>query len=126
MTPEPLRYAFAPDSMEEAAHILASAGGAYCFVCRRDPWPAELRYKNLYVCAPCAGLARQRELMNDVTEKEAASGLAAIDRAGEYLASIGKFDLRDLTDAELAQFNAHFIAGLADEMRRLTSESPPF
>lgn len=126
MTDTPIRHKFEPATMEEAEHILAAATGAYCFVCRRQPWPAHLTYKHLAVCAPCASAARQRELMNDVSEAEAAALSVGMDRAGEYLASISKFDLRDLSDAELAAFSAHMLCGYSEAMREAARNSPPF
>lgn len=121
-----IRTSFAPITDAEVTRVFASAFGHQCFVCRRQPWPVGLTYKNLSLCAPCAPLARQRELMNDTTQAEDAAGMSAIDRAGEYLASIDKFDLRDLSDAELQKFNAHFIAGFGDAMREQVSGQPPF
>lgn len=112
--------------MDDAKHILAAAHGAYCIICRRQPWPAHLTYKNLAVCAPCAPAARQGEIMNDVTENEASAGMDAIDAAGSYMAALGKFDLRDLTDDELGEFNRHYIAAFGDSMRERARSSPPF
>lgn len=117
---------FAPQSFEEVAHIFASSFGAQCFLCRRQPWPPGLTFKNLSVCAPCAPFAHQREKMNDTTQAEDDAGMRAIDRAGEYLASIGKFDLRDLTEAELRQFNANWLCAFSEAMREQASEQPPF
>lgn len=123
-----LRPKFEPCTMDEAGHILASAAGAECYVCRREP-QKDVTYKNLAVCARCVTLGLARESMsklNDTTDAEDLAGMAAIDRAGEYLASIDKFDLRDLSDAELKKFNAHFICGFADDMRERVSRQPPF
>lgn len=122
------RPKFAAETFDEAEHILAAAGGAECWVCKRHP-AANLTYKNLAVCLPCAGLGLARESMsklNDTTDAEERAGMAAIDRAGEYLASIGKFDLTTLTDWEMKQFNAHWLNGFSAAMREITSMQPPF
>lgn len=120
------RPVFEAQSFDHAGVLLAAAGGAQCFICRRQPWPATLTYKNLSVCALCAPYARQGEIMNDVSEAEESAGMAAIDKAGEYLASIDKFDLRDLTDDQLKKFNAHFITGFSESLREHARSAPPF
>lgn len=123
---DPIRHSFDPATLEEAAHMLRAAAGAYCFVCRREPLPKHVTYKNLTVCGNHASIAPGRVLMNDVSEREAEAGMAGMDRAGEYLASIGKFDLRDLTDKELHQFNAHWLCGYSERMSEMAAECPPF
>jgi len=125
MTDKPIRHTFEAKSMDDAMHLLRAAQGAYCFVCRRSAWPKGLIYKNLAVCAPCAPFALARELMNDVDETEAAALRVGIDRAGEYLASIEKFDLRDLSDAELDAFSAHMLCGYSEAMSEAAKKSPP-
>lgn len=113
-------------SWDDAAHILNVAAGIQCFVCHREPTPRGLTFENLTVCAACAAVAPGRARMNDITDQEAAAGMDAVDRAGAYLASLDKFDLRDLDDTELAKFNAHFIAGFADSMRLRAGTVAPF
>ena len=125
-TEKPIRHSFEPKTMADAAHILRAAGGAYCFVCRREPTPKHLTYKHLTVCAKCAQSSRQRELMNDVSETEAASLRVGMDRAGEYLASINKFDLRDLSEKELDKFSAHMLCGYSEAMAEAARSAPPF
>lgn len=123
-----LRPKFEPATMEDVSHIAAAAAGVECFVCRREPQPG-LTYKHLAVCVQCAPLGLARESMitlNDTTDAEDAAGMAGIDRAGEYLASIGKFDLRELTEWELKQFNAHWLNGFSADMRERVSMQPPF
>lgn len=123
---DPIRHTLEPQTLDEAAHILRAASGAYCYVCRRQASPEHITWKHLTVCGAHAEIAPMRETMNDVTEQEEAAGMKAIDRAGEYLAGIGKFDLRDLSDEELKQFNAHFICGYSEAMSEAVRTAPPF
>ncbi len=123
---EPPAYRFEPETMDDVVTLMASAAGAQCFVCRRDPWPKDLRYKNLAICAPCAPAARQRELMNDVTDQEMLALRDGIDRGGEYLSTIGKFDLTELSTAESDKFAAHFLCGFSESMRERARDAPPF
>jgi hypothetical protein len=126
MTDEPARHSFEPQTLDEAAHIMRAAQGSYCYVCRREPAPKNLTYKHLAVCGRCASHAPMREAMNDVSETEAAALRVGMDRAGEYLASIGKFDLRDLSDAELDAFSAHMLCGYSEAMAEAARAAPPF
>lgn len=45
------------------------------------------------------------------------ASIEAMDSSGEYLAEIGKFDLRDLCDGELAEFRRRFVVGFEISMR---------
>lgn len=127
MTEKPIRTTFDASSWTDVERTMAAAFGATCWVCRRSPWPRGLTFKNLTICAPCAPLARQREInMNDVDENERSALLDGVDRAGEYLGSIDTFDLRDLQGAELDTFLAHILCGYSESMRKRVGESAPF
>jgi hypothetical protein len=115
------------DSFMEVERALSAAAGATCFVCSREPLPKGLRYRDFTICAPCAPLAPAKAaFMNDTTPQEDAALSKGLDRAGEYLASIDKFDLRDLTDPELTTFSRHFLCGYSEAMRASLDGEAPF
>lgn len=64
--------------------------------------------------------------MNDCTAEEDAALADGLDRAGNYLASVNKFDLRELSDKECREFSRHFLCGYSEAMRLRAAESPPF
>lgn len=114
------------DSFMEAERALSAASGATCFVCARQPFPKGLRYHDFAICAPCAPAAPGRAHMNDTTADEDAGLADGLDRAGSYLASIDKFDLRDLSEKECREFSRNFLCGYAESMRQRSADSPPF
>jgi hypothetical protein len=62
-----------------------------------------------------------------LTRIERQSMLAAGDKAGAYLDSIGKTDLAQLTAEEWEAFLAHAFNAFGDEMRtRIGAEKAPF
>jgi hypothetical protein len=126
VTDTPIRTTFEAKSHDDVERLLASAFGATCWVCRRSPWPRGLTFKNLTICAECAPLAKQREVMNDVDDQERAALRVGFDRAGAYLESIQKFDLTELSEAEADTFLAHLLCGFSEAMRESTAASPPF
>lgn len=114
------------DSFMEVERALAAATGVTCFVCSRSPHPKGLRYHDFTICAACAPAAPGRHLMNDCTAEEDAALADGLDRAGNYLASVNKFDLRELSDKECREFSRHFLCGYSEAMRLRAAESPPF
>lgn len=129
MSGEKQRHAFEPATLDEAAHMVRAANGAYCFVCRREPMPKHVTYKHLAVCGHHASTAPGREKMNDVSEREAEALNAGMDRAGEYLLALNdesKFDIRNLSGQELDAFLAHILCGYSQRMAEMAEETPPF
>ena len=57
---------------------------------------------------------------------EHGASIDAMDAAGSYLAEIEKFDMRELSDQELAEFRTRFVVGYEDAMRKkiLSGEAP--
>lgn len=114
------------DSFMEVERALAAGMGRTCFVCSREPRPKNLRYHDFAICAACATAAPGRFHMNDCTAEEDAALGDGLDRAGNYLASIDKFDLRELSETQLREFSRHFLCGYSEAMRARSADSPPF
>ena len=62
----------------------------------------------------------------DLKPDERAAAVVGGNDGGAYLESIGKFDLRTLSEAEWGEFCARIFAGAVGELRRVANDQIPF
>lgn len=104
----------------EMGHAQDSAA---CFICRREAFHF-LKYKGQSVCGTCAPFSSLGEKVITDCEVDALEhgGMAG----GEYLDSIGKTDLAELTEEQWGEFLGKVLEGYSDHMRGKVTEDPPF
>ncbi len=62
----------------------------------------------------------------NLTADEAAAAWAGGEDGGQYLDSIGKFDLRSLSEKEWGEFCGRVFAGACADLRRRADDTIPF
>lgn len=62
----------------------------------------------------------------DLKQDERGAAIRGGEDGGAYLDSIGKFDLRTLSEAEWGEFCARIFAGAVAELRRVADDQIPF
>lgn len=112
---------------EDAYRFVTTTG---CFACERQALPG-LVWFGRPICGTCAPNALSADkLTHDVDGDLMAIEKAAIGKGGEaggeYLDSIGQYDLSRLTAEQWSTFLAKILTGYADEMRLAVKQCPPF
>src|SRR5205085_1548287 len=87
-----------------------TGNGGPCFICAREAL-AGFTFKGKPVCITCAPHSLSGEVMLEFTDTEKEAIEAGGGDAGDYLDSLGKTDLADLTPEQWVKFLGVFLHG---------------
>ena len=96
-----------------------------CMTCLREATRG-LSYKSNPICARCAPYAGAGEMMLNFSDTEVEAIDAGGAAAGEYLDTIGKTDLAELSPDQWQEFLGKFLDGYSTFMQEEAKRYPPF